>query len=111
MGITVLLSLGSAAGYVAATFVMKYWDAIGGAKAAVLVCLALAGAVFLETEALRQARFAYVAIIILGFESSLALLSGWILLREAYALREILGLLLIIAGVAIMRLGAGTHVK
>jgi threonine/homoserine efflux transporter RhtA len=110
LGTTILLSLGSAAGYVAATVIMKYWDAIGGAKAVALIGVALAGAVFLETEALRQARFAYVAIIILGFESSLALLAGWILLREAYALREILGLILIVAGVAVTRAGAGTHV-
>jgi multidrug transporter EmrE-like cation transporter len=107
VGSTILLSIGSASGYVAATFVMKYWDVIGGAKAAMLVGVALAAAVFLETEALRQARFAYVAIVILGIESSLALVAGWVLLREAYALREIFGLLLIVAGVAIMRVG--TH--
>jgi multidrug transporter EmrE-like cation transporter len=105
-----LLSLGSAAGYVAATFVMKHWDTIGGAKAAIFIGAALAGAVFLETEALRQARFAYVAIIILGFESSMVLLTGWFLLREAYAPREIVGLLLIVAGVALTRLSAGTPV-
>jgi multidrug transporter EmrE-like cation transporter len=107
MGITVLLSLGSAAGYVVATFVMKHWDAIGSAKAAVFVAAALAGAVLLETEALRQARFAYVAIVILGFESSLALLCGWILLRESYAFHQVLGLLLIVAGVAITRWASG----
>jgi multidrug transporter EmrE-like cation transporter len=109
LGTTILLSLGSSSGYVAATFVMKYWDAIGTAKAAAFVGLALAGAVFLETEALRQARFAYVAIVILGFESALALMTGWVLLRETYALGEIFGLALIIAGVAITRVGAGTH--
>lgn len=86
---------------------MKYWDVIGSLKAVLLIGLALAAAVLLETEALRQARFAYVAIIILGVESSLALVAGWVLLREAYALREMVGLLLIVAGVAITR--SGTH--
>lgn len=107
MGSAILLSIGSATGYVTATFIMKYWDVIGSLKAILLIGLALAAAVLLETEALRQARFAYVAIIILGVESSLALVAGWVLLREAYALREMVGLLLIVAGVAITR--SGTH--
>lgn len=107
MGSAILLSIGSATGYVTATFIMKYWDVIGSLKAVLLIGLALAAAVLLETEALRQARFAYVAIIILGVESSLALVAGWVLLREAYALREMVGLLLIVAGVAITR--SGTH--
>ena len=85
MGSAILLSIGSATGYVTATFIMKYWDVIGSLKAILLIGLALAAAVLLETEALRQARFAYVAIIILGVESSLALVAGWVLLREAYA--------------------------
>ena len=100
----VLWSLGSAVCYVLATFIMKRWDAIGNVQAVILVAVTLAGAVFLETEALRQARLAYVFILILGFETSLAMLCGWFVLREAYALREMLGLALIIAGVTITRL-------
>jgi multidrug transporter EmrE-like cation transporter len=98
------LSLGSAACYVLATLVMKRWDAIGGVPAALLVAAVLSGAVLLETEALRQARLGFVLIVILGFEASLALLCGWLLLRESYSLLGILGLLLIIAGVAIIHL-------
>jgi multidrug transporter EmrE-like cation transporter len=104
MGTIVLWSLGSAACYVLATFIMKRWDAIGNVQAVIFVAVTLAGAVLLETEALRQARLAYVFILILGFETSLAMLCGWLLLREAYVLREVLGLPLIIAGVAITRL-------
>lgn len=74
VSLLVLLSLGSAACYVLATLVIKRWDAIGNIQALVFVTAALAGAVFLETEALRRARLGYVFIVILGFEASLALL-------------------------------------
>jgi multidrug transporter EmrE-like cation transporter len=107
MWMTVLLPLGSAAAYVVATYVMKQWDGIGSLKAAIFVAAALAGAVFLETEALRRARFAYVAIVILGFESSLVLLCGWLLLHEGYVFRQVLGLSLIVIGVAITHLAPG----
>ena len=89
------------------TVAMKYWDAIGNGNAAVLVAIALAAAVFLETEALRQARLGHVLIVILGFETCLALLCAWFLLHETYALHEILGLALIILGVAVAHPDAG----
>ncbi|HWM31465.1 MAG TPA: hypothetical protein VNO69_07185 [Methyloceanibacter sp.] len=104
MTMMLLWSIGSAVCYVLATLVMKRWDAMGNVQAAILVTAALAGAVLLETQALRQAQLGYVVIIILAFETALALLCGWMLLQESYALREAIGLLLIIAGVAITRL-------
>ncbi len=101
MSLVVILSLDSAAGYALATVVMNYCDAIGNGNAAVLVAIALVAAVFLETEALRQAR---VLIVILGFETWLALLYAWFLLHETYAPHEVLGLALIILGVAVAHL-------
>jgi multidrug transporter EmrE-like cation transporter len=101
------LSLGSAACYVMATLVMKRWDAIGSIPGVVLIASALVAAVFLEIEALRRARLGFVFIVILGFEASLALLCGWLLLRESYAPVQFLGLLLIVAGVATTQLAPG----
>lgn len=108
VSLIVLLSLGSAACYVLATIIMKRWGAIGNVEAVVLVTVALAAAVFLETEALRQARLGHVLIVILGFETCLALLCAWFLLREAYAPHEVLGLALIILGVAVAHLTPAT---
>ena len=104
MTMMLLWSIGSAVCYVLATLVMKRWDAMGNVQAAILVTAALAGAVLLETQALRQAQLGYVVIIILAFETALALLCGWMLLQESYAIREVIGLVLIVSGVAITRL-------
>jgi drug/metabolite transporter (DMT)-like permease len=109
MTMMLLWSLGSAVCYVLAAFVMKRWDAMGNVQAAILVTAALAGAVLLETQALREAQLSYVVIIILAFEAALALLCGWILLQESYAIREAIGLVLIASGVAITRLPAAVQ--
>jgi multidrug transporter EmrE-like cation transporter len=66
------------------------------------------GHALLETEALRHARLSHVFIMILGFEASLALLCGWLLFHESYALLEIIGVLLIVVGAAMTRLRAVT---
>lgn len=105
MSTVAFLSLGSAVAYVSATIVMKRWDAIGHVQSIVLVLIALGAAVALETEALRQARLGHIYVVILGFETCLTAVCAWLLLRETYAAHEVLGLGLVILGVAVTHAG------
>ena len=101
---TFVLAFGSAVLYVAATYVMKYWDSLGLLTAGLLVFAILSVAVALEVEALRMARLGYVYILILGIECALAALCAALLLRESYASHEVAGLALIAIGIAVVHL-------
>jgi multidrug transporter EmrE-like cation transporter len=99
-----LYALCSAACYVGATGVMKYYTQLGLAKAAPPITLFLIGAVCFETAALKSERLAMILLLILGFECALGLLFSWLWLRESYTIRELAGLVLIMVGVGLTKL-------
>ena len=105
-----LLALGSAVFYVAATFVMKYWGSLGAASALLLIVITLGVAVLLEVIALREAKLGYLYVVILGIECVLAMAAACWILRESYSPQELMGVALIVVGLAVLHLpqGAGS---
>jgi multidrug transporter EmrE-like cation transporter len=97
-------ALASAACYVGATVVMKYYDKFGLVKAGPSIAVFLVGAVFFETVALKTERLGMILLMILGFESALGLLMSWLWFQESYTVKEVLGLALIVAGVGLTKL-------
>lgn len=98
-----LYALFSAACYVAATVVMKYFDTLGSWKAWVLIVATLVGAVLFETAALRAERFGLILLLILGCECAIGLMLSWLWFEESYRLTEIVGFTLIIAGIGLVK--------
>jgi len=101
--IYVFYALLSAACYVGATFVMKYYDRLRLWQAGVLIVLLLGGAVVAEIVALRAERFALILLLILGAESALGLALGWGWFRESYSAKEMIGFVMIIAGMGLLK--------
>lgn len=94
----------SAACYVGATVVMKYFDKLGFPKAGAAITLFLIAAVFFETVALKTERLGMILLMILGFECALGLLFSWLWFRESYTVKELIGLALIVAGVGLTKI-------
>ncbi|MFN7923186.1 MAG: hypothetical protein U0Q16_24000 [Bryobacteraceae bacterium] len=99
----VFYALLSAAAYVAATGVMKYFDRLGIIKAGALIICFLSAAVYFETVALRTERLGLILLLILGCECALGLVLSWTWFAERYTARELIGFALIIAGVGLVK--------
>jgi multidrug transporter EmrE-like cation transporter len=98
-----ILSLISALGYCGAQVAMKYTDRVGVVPAGAAITVMLAGAVYFETAALRLDRVGMVLLMILAFECIIGLLLSWLWFREGYSNREMLGIALMVAGLALTR--------
>ena len=93
----------SAAAYVAATVIMKYYGRVGLMQAAILIASCLVLAVFFETRALKTERLGMILLLILGSECALGLAMSRLWFKEIYNIKELLGFSLIIAGMALVK--------
>jgi multidrug transporter EmrE-like cation transporter len=108
---TLFLAFSSALFYIVATYVMKQWSSLGSLTAVTLIIVTLGAAAICEILALRQERLGHIYVLILGIECVLVMVCTWYLLRESYAAHELLGLILIVAGIALVQLPSGTRAE
>jgi drug/metabolite transporter (DMT)-like permease len=101
--LTLIFSVISAAAYCGAQVAMKYTDRVGVVPAAVAIAIMLIGAAYFETAALRLDRLGMVILMIIAFECIAGLLLSWLWFRESYSHREMLGIALIVAGLALTK--------
>ena len=108
---TILLTLVSACGYVAATYFMKLWDRLDAVPVIVLIAAALIVAVAAEIVVLKNSRFGQVYFIILAVECVLVAVFASFVLGERYSAHELFGLAIIVCGVAVFQMGDETPVS
>ena len=96
-----LFVTGSAAFYAAAMILMKHWGIVSPAAMAVLIAGAFALAAWFEIEALRIERLSAIYLLIFGIECVIIAAASFAFLGETVTVREGLGGLLVIAGIAL----------
>jgi hypothetical protein len=102
------LCLASAAFYVLASLVLKLGVGVPFLLLLAPVCLALGVAAWFESLALPTARLGVVLVLILAFEVVLTWAIS-IAIGESYGAREMVGLISILAGIAILYDAEGTQ--
>ncbi|SMY05974.1 hypothetical protein [Flavimaricola marinus] len=91
----------SAIFYCIAMVAMKSWWTMPGPLPALLILVPLIGGALLEVIALRQERLGMVYVGILGAEVIIIAAASLLLFNESFSLREVAGLVLVIAGTAL----------
>lgn len=97
----VLLVTGAAAFYAATMILMKYWGVMPPILMAALIAGAFIIGAWCEIEALKTERLSAIYIAILGIEAVLISIVSFGMLGEQVTLREMLGGVLILAGVTL----------
>lgn len=105
MVFTLGLALMAAASYLGAALVLKQWSVLPVWIATALVAMCLAAACVFELMALQRARFAEVVVLIIALEVGFALVVSHRMFSEAYGMRELLGLGLLVMGVFVLLTG------
>jgi multidrug transporter EmrE-like cation transporter len=100
---SLLLSLISAAGYCGAQVAMKYTDRFGIVPVGAVIAVLLVCAAYFEIAALRLDRLGMVLLTIIAFECIMGSLLSWLWFRESYSNREMLGIALMVAGLALTK--------
>jgi len=103
---TLLLMLISASAYVAATYFMKLWGTHHVIWISALIAVTLLVGVICELIVLKDEKMGQVYFIIIGLECILVAAFAKLALNETYSVPEIAGLVLIVAGVAVLQLPA-----
>ncbi len=101
---TLLLMLVSAGAYVAATYFMKLFATHQVFWISALIALTLLIGVICELVVLRDEKMGHVYFVIVGLECVLVAAFAKLALNENYSVPEITGLVLIVAGVAVLQL-------
>ncbi|SEA73689.1 hypothetical protein [Rubrimonas cliftonensis] len=96
-----LLILGAAAFYAGAMILMKFWGAAPPVAMAALIAGAMALGAWCEVEALRIERLSVIYVAVLGVECLVIAGVSFVALGEDVSPREVLGGLVVVAGVAI----------
>lgn len=102
MLLTVFLAASASFFYVLATVVLKNWGSIPVivSLGCILIFLALACAA--EIAVLQRARFAEVVVLIISLEVAMALVLSRHYFAESYALRDVLGMCLLMIGAGLL---------
>lgn len=103
---TLFLALLAALFYVAAALILKTWAVLPVWLALAGIMAAFSGACVVEMEVLRRARFADVVVLIIAFEVVIAVMLSRPLLGEIYTGRDLVGLVVVVSGLAILLWGA-----
>jgi multidrug transporter EmrE-like cation transporter len=91
--------------YVAATFVMKYFDRVGVWKAVPLIGALFVGAVVTETVALRAERFAFILLLILAAECAIGAAVSILWFKDGYSRYEVAGFVFVVIGMGLLESG------
>lgn len=98
-----LLTLISATGYVVAGYVMTLWGRVHVVPVVLLITVALVVAVVCEIIVLKNARMGQIYFLILGLECLLVAVFARLVLSESYTITELVGLAVIVFGIAIFQ--------
>ncbi len=101
---TLFLMLISAGAYVAATYFMKLWVSHHALWISALIVAALLVGVVCELIVLKDEKMGQVYLVIIGLECVLVAAFAKLALNESYSGTELIGLFLIVAGVAVLQL-------
>lgn len=99
-GNPVALAAIAAVCYVSATFAMKTFSLNASIATAVMIFMLMAAGISVEIIAMGREQLGVLYVLILGLEVSLVVTVSVLLLGESYSAKEILGIMLIIAGIA-----------
>ena len=105
----IAMCFASAAFYVAATVVMKLFGGFHFALLLVPIAITFFPAAWFEVMVLRDGRLGQVFLLIFAFEIVITAFLAFVVLRETYTAREVLGLVTIVIGIALMFHGGGTR--
>ena len=100
---TLVLTTLSAFGYVIAGYFMTLWGRLHAVPVITLITVALIVAVVSEIIVLKNARMGQIYFIILGLECLLVAVFAKLFLSENYTVTELIGLAVIVFGIAIFQ--------
>lgn len=102
--VTILFAGGAAFFYMAASWIMKEWGASPYIVLAPVVLATLAAGAWFETEVLRWSRLGFIIVLVLALEFVMTFIVAIAVLGEDYTLREIVGVIVVFTGIALLAL-------
>ena len=98
-----ILALLSALAFTAGDVFMKHSDGLTRLAPSLLVYLFFAGGASFQARAMRGAELSVTSIVVMGLEAALAIGIGIVYFKEGLSLFKVAGLVLIVAGIAVLQ--------